>query len=69
MFVTLKSLGFENGDEAKIEWHFSLRFSKENNGTFIHMKPTGTPSSPALENIAFPISLVICKDQQKAKNS
>lgn len=25
------------------------------------MKPTGTPSSPALEKIAFPTSFVICK--------
>lgn len=29
--------------------------------TFIHMKPTGTPSSPAFEKIAFPISFVIYK--------
>lgn len=30
------------------------------------MKPTGTPSSPAFENTAFPISLVICINHLKA---
>lgn len=43
---------------------FSIFFSSQNGVvkdlyTFIHMKPTGTPSSPALENIAFPTSFVI----------
>lgn len=32
--------------------------------TLKHMKPTGTPSSPALENNAFPTLFVICTDHQ-----
>ena len=47
--MLLKQTAFVSGDEGELL-------------TFIHMKPTGTPSSPALENIAFPISFVICED-------
>lgn len=28
------------------------------------MKPTGAPSSPALANMAFPTSFVICNDTE-----
>lgn len=37
--------------------------------TFIHMIFTGTPSSPALENMAFPISLDICSGVSLKLNS
>lgn len=40
--------------------NFNCKKQDMKQSTFIHMKPTGTPSSPALENIAFPVSFVIC---------
>lgn len=42
--------------------HFGLNAVRKNCNTFIHKKPTGTPSSPARENIALPTSFVICKN-------
>lgn len=52
-------------------WHQVMCASHENTSniynwmqhcihTFMHIKPTGTPSSPALANNAFPTRLVIC---------
>lgn len=44
-------------------YHTTLEHTKINITliqTFIHMKPTGTPSSPALENMALPTAFVIC---------